>query len=63
MPPSLPPSPSPQLSPGAWNRAARRLFAKMLAEFAYEEVIVPEPDAPQPGSSLPDANTPAGAAP
>ncbi|MEU8566946.1 IucA/IucC family protein [Streptomyces pathocidini] len=35
----------------------------MLAEFAYEEVIVPEPDAPQPGSSLPDANTPAGAAP
>ena len=25
-----------------WQRAARRLLAKMLAEFAYEEVIVPD---------------------
>ncbi|WUH90532.1 IucA/IucC family siderophore biosynthesis protein [Streptomyces sp. NBC_00433] len=32
------------LSPdsAAWQRAARRLLAKLLAEFAYEEVIVPE---------------------
>jgi siderophore synthetase component len=28
----------------AWQRAARRLLAKMLAEFAYEEVIAPEPE-------------------
>ncbi|SHN25597.1 IucA/IucC family protein [Actinacidiphila paucisporea] len=28
----------------AWQRAARRLLAKLLAEFAYEEVIVPEPE-------------------
>lgn len=34
------------LSPdaAAWQHAARRLLAKMLAEFAYEEVITPEPD-------------------
>ncbi|SDO74478.1 IucA/IucC family protein [Actinacidiphila guanduensis] len=37
--------------PAAWQRASRRLLAKMLAEFAYEEVIAPEPD-PQAG---PDA--------
>ncbi|MFJ2637131.1 IucA/IucC family protein [Streptomyces sp. NPDC087422] len=28
----------------AWQHAARRLLAKMLAEFAYEELIVPEPE-------------------
>jgi siderophore synthetase component len=28
----------------AWQCAARRLLAKMLAEFAYEEVITPVPD-------------------
>lgn len=28
----------------AWQNASRRLLAKMLAEFSYEEVIVPEPD-------------------
>lgn len=27
-----------------WNRAARRLLCKMLAEFAYEEIIRPRPD-------------------
>ncbi|MEU2791502.1 IucA/IucC family protein [Streptomyces sp. NPDC007100] len=27
-----------------WRSAARRLLAKTLAEFAYEEVITPEPD-------------------
>jgi siderophore synthetase component len=28
----------------AWQHASRRLLAKMLAEFAYEEVILPEAD-------------------
>jgi siderophore synthetase component len=28
----------------AWQHAARRLLAKMLAEFAYEEVITPVPE-------------------
>ncbi|WP_049563810.1 IucA/IucC family protein [Streptomyces sp. SBT349] len=27
-----------------WNRAARRMLAKLLAEFAYEGVITPRPD-------------------
>lgn len=35
---------SPPSDAAAWQRAARRLLAKMLAEFAYEEVITPEPD-------------------
>ena len=41
-------SPEPQPSHSAWQHAARRLFAKMLAEFAYEEVITPEPDGTAP---------------
>ncbi|MER6306187.1 IucA/IucC family siderophore biosynthesis protein [Streptomyces sp. NPDC001657] len=36
--------PEPQPSQHAWQHAARRLFAKILAEFAYEEVLAPEPD-------------------
>ncbi|MET8680546.1 IucA/IucC family siderophore biosynthesis protein [Streptomyces sp. NPDC004647] len=32
----------------AWHRAARRLLAKLLAEFAYEEVITPESDGADP---------------
>ncbi len=32
------------ISPAAWNDAARQLLAKMLAEFAYEGIITPEPD-------------------
>lgn len=28
----------------SWERAARRLLVKMLAEFAYEEIIHPEPE-------------------
>lgn len=36
--------PSPTESGAAWERAARRLLAKMLAEFAYEDVIAPQPD-------------------
>lgn len=35
---------SPHSDAAAWQRAARRLLAKMLAEFAYEEVIAPDPD-------------------
>ncbi|MHA4814075.1 IucA/IucC family protein [Streptomyces aculeolatus] len=31
-----------------WDLAARRLLAKMLGEFAYEGIVVPEPD-PEPG--------------
>lgn len=30
----------------AWSRAARRLLAKMLAEFAYEGIVTPDPDGP-----------------
>lgn len=39
------PSPSlyspPELNPGAWQRAGRRLLAKTIAEFAYEEILTP----------------------
>ncbi|GFE13929.1 iron transporter [Streptomyces glebosus] len=41
-------SPEPQPSHRAWQHAARRLFAKILAEFAYEEVLTPEPDGTAP---------------
>ncbi|MFG2196926.1 IucA/IucC family protein [Streptomyces sp. NPDC048639] len=40
--------PSLQQHADAWHRASRRLFAKMLAEFAYEGVITPEPDGADP---------------
>lgn len=33
-----------ELDHETWHRVARRLLAKLLAEFAYEEVITPEPD-------------------
>ncbi|MYY01160.1 IucA/IucC family siderophore biosynthesis protein [Streptomyces sp. ATexAB-D23] len=32
---------TPELNRGAWDRAAARMLAKMLGEFAYEEVIEP----------------------
>ncbi|MEU3187496.1 IucA/IucC family siderophore biosynthesis protein [Streptomyces sp. NPDC006923] len=35
----------PELNPRAWDRAAGRLLAKLLGEFAYEEVIEPVPRA------------------
>ncbi|WP_327154463.1 IucA/IucC family siderophore biosynthesis protein [Streptomyces tubercidicus] len=41
-------SPEPQPSHHAWQHAARRLFAKTLAEFAYEEILTPEPDGTAP---------------
>jgi siderophore synthetase component len=37
-------------SPEPWNRAGRRLLAKMLAEFAYEEIITPRSDGPAGGA-------------
>ncbi|MEN8652311.1 IucA/IucC family siderophore biosynthesis protein [Streptomyces sp. 21So2-11] len=37
----------PELNPGTWEVAARRLLAKMLGEFAYEEIIEPVPHAEQ----------------
>lgn len=39
------------IDPAAWRHASRRLLAKMIAEFAYEEVFVP---IPEPGTG-PDA--------
>ncbi|WP_051831459.1 IucA/IucC family protein [Streptomyces violens] len=44
------PDPTPPCGPdaAAWQRAARRLLAKTLAELAYEEVIAPEPDGTAP---------------
>lgn len=46
--PAVPPSPlhpciPAELTEKTWDLAARRLLAKMLAEFAYEEVITPVP--------------------
>ncbi|THA85157.1 IucA/IucC family siderophore biosynthesis protein [Streptomyces sp. A0592] len=46
--PLLPPSPQhpctpPELTLPTWESAARRLLAKMLAEFAYEEIVRPVP--------------------
>ncbi|MEU3304160.1 IucA/IucC family siderophore biosynthesis protein [Streptomyces sp. NPDC006678] len=32
-----------ELNPGTWHRAAHRLLAKMISEFAYEEIIEPLP--------------------
>lgn len=40
---SPPPFPH-QPSRDAWQQAGRRMLAKTLAEFAYEEIITPEPD-------------------
>ncbi|MFF7341348.1 IucA/IucC family protein [Streptomyces sp. NPDC008163] len=34
---------TPELNRDAWDRAASRMLAKMLGEFAYEEVIEPAP--------------------
>ncbi|MFE9727608.1 IucA/IucC family protein [Streptomyces sp. NPDC005794] len=42
---SYTPLDTPELNRTVWNRAAARLLAKMLGEFAYEEVIEPVPRA------------------
>ncbi|MEV6651557.1 IucA/IucC family siderophore biosynthesis protein [Streptomyces sp. NPDC051219] len=39
--PHSPPHSPPELNREAWDRAARRLLAKMLGEFAYEEIVEP----------------------
>ncbi|MEW2545461.1 IucA/IucC family siderophore biosynthesis protein [Streptomyces sp. NPDC047002] len=39
----------PELAPERWSRVSRRLLAKLLAEFAYEEILRPEPDPGAPG--------------
>ncbi|WP_443065360.1 IucA/IucC family protein [Streptomyces sp. NBC_00536] len=43
--PSSPQDPRtpPELTPSTWDAAARRLLAKMLGEFAYEEIVRPVP--------------------
>ncbi|WP_371676346.1 IucA/IucC family siderophore biosynthesis protein [Streptomyces sp. NBC_01276] len=46
--PVLPPSPQhpctpPELNRPTWDLAARRLLAKMIGEFAYEEIVSPVP--------------------
>ncbi|MCX4528516.1 MULTISPECIES: IucA/IucC family siderophore biosynthesis protein [unclassified Streptomyces] len=46
--PPLPPSPQhpctpPELNPVTWDSAGRALLAKMLGEFAYEEIVSPVP--------------------
>ncbi|GAA2487704.1 IucA/IucC family protein [Streptomyces gobitricini] len=53
--PPAPPTASspPELNPRAWRRASRHLLAKMLGEFAYEEII--EPTRPLP--TAPDDRT------
>lgn len=40
----------PELNPGTWDLAARRLLAKMLGEFAYEEIIEPVPQPVEPAA-------------
>lgn len=58
---SLPASPQhprtpPELTGATWDAAARRLLAKMLAEFAYEEIIRPVPvPVPDPVPASPPA--------
>ncbi|MCS0637633.1 IucA/IucC family siderophore biosynthesis protein [Streptomyces sp. LP05-1] len=42
LPPAQPPlAAPPELNPHTWERVSRRLLAKMLGEFAYEEIIEP----------------------
>lgn len=45
----------PQLTAAHWQRARRAMLAKMLGEFAYEELLAPVPDGPGYRLDLPDA--------
>ncbi|MGQ4515508.1 IucA/IucC family protein [Streptomyces sp. DW26H14] len=47
--PPLPLYTPPELTPERWQSASRRLLAKLLGEFAYEEIVEPVPDGPEPG--------------
>ncbi|MFC8896662.1 IucA/IucC family protein [Streptomyces cinereoruber] len=49
----------PELNAAAWTRASSRLLAKLLAEFAYEEVIEPLPAEPLQAEALPAEPLPA----
>ncbi len=41
-----------ELTADSWARAARRLLAKLIGEFAYEEVLIPQPEsAPHDGAA------------
>ncbi|MEU0667098.1 IucA/IucC family protein [Streptomyces lavendulocolor] len=58
-PPAPPTSAGPpELNPRAWARASRLLLAKMIGEFAYEEIIEPArlPAAPDADRAAPDAD-------
>lgn len=45
----------PELNPLAWRRAGSRLLAKLLAEFAYEEIVRPVPGPADDAADRPDA--------
>jgi siderophore synthetase component len=45
----------PELTAEGWQRAGRRLLAKTLAEFAYEEIVEPVPDAVRRSAASGDA--------
>ncbi|WP_031075841.1 IucA/IucC family siderophore biosynthesis protein [Streptomyces sp. NRRL S-118] len=67
FPADLPPATPPELTAAAWERASRRLLAKMIGEFAYEEIIrpvrqaaaAPAPARPPAPSAAPPATAPA----
>ncbi|MET7616675.1 IucA/IucC family siderophore biosynthesis protein [Streptomyces sp. NPDC005408] len=62
QPPGIPFTP-PGLNPQTWDRASGRLLAKMLGEFAYEEIIEPVPDRQALAPTAPTRTTPAPEAP
>ena len=41
-----------ELSPERWERAGRRLLAKMIGEFAHEGILAPEPDVNRRGDAV-----------
>ena len=56
----------PELSPERWEGAGRRLLAKMIGEFAHEEILVPEADGTRSGEAAaatcsPEVTAPVGA--
>lgn len=64
--PTAAPAPHPvpelaEVSPRSWREANRRLLAKTLAEFAFEELIVPQPLTPP--SEGPPSEDPPGESP
>ncbi|KPI14304.1 hypothetical protein OV450_8290, partial [Actinobacteria bacterium OV450] len=47
----------PELNTATWEAAARRLLAKMLGEFAYEEILSPAPAGSASATSTGSAST------